>query len=91
MIYHDEPQLLKLLPNSVLFPKKDNTGIIYIDIKSIEEIKKVNSFQTKKSLNPISTIINSKISFDDFASEVSSPDETLFNTANSSLKFVIKK
>ena len=84
----DEQKLLKLLPSSVLIPKKDNTGILYTDIKSIEDIKKVDSAQTRKYLNPISTIVNSKISFDDFASGVSSPDETLFNTANSSLKIV---
>ena len=84
----DEQKLLKLLPSSVLTPKKDNTGILYTDIKSIEEIKKVDSAQPRRYLNPISTLINAKVSFDDFASGVSSPDETLFNTANSSLKIV---
>ncbi len=77
----EEQKLLKLLPSSVLKPKKSKGGIFYEDIDS-------NKTSGKKTLSQINTKINCKISFLNYATGVPSPDENLFNSANSQLKIV---
>ena len=92
----EEQQKNNLLPSSCLKPlTKDD--ILYEDIFPIEDViyaekidpKKPYSgvIQTKK-LKQITPLINCKIYFDDYATGVSSPDETLFETPNSKFKVV---
>ena len=92
----EEQQKNNLLPSSCLKPlTKDD--IFYEDIFPIEDIiyaEKIDSkkpysgiIQTKK-LKQITPLINCKIYFDDYATGVSSPDETLFETPNSQFKVV---
>ena len=97
----EEQQKNKLLPSSCLKPLTKN-DILYEDIFPLETLvfsdKKGSHnqnpnymsgiIQTYKRLSPISPIINCKIYLDDYASGVSSPDETLFEAANSQFKVV---
>ena len=92
----EEQQKNNLLPSKCLKPlTKDD--IIYEDIFPIETIiyadKKDNRNQLfgviqSKKLKQFVPIINCKIYFDDYATGVSSPDETLFETPNSQFKVV---
>ena len=93
----EEQKLLKLLPSSVLKPKRNSTGIFFEDIMSVQEARNSDkdsnlthtiNYQGEKILNPINTRINCKISFIDYATGVPSPDETLFKGPNSQLKIV---
>ena len=97
----EEQQKNKLLPSSCLKPLTKN-DILYEDIFPLDTLvfsdKKgahnqnpnymSGIIQTYKRLSPISPIINCKIYLDDYASGVSSPDETLFEAANSQFKVV---
>ena len=97
----EEQQKNNLLPSNCLKPlTKDD--IFYEDIYPVETLvysnkKEINNrnptfmsgiIQTYKKLNPIHPIINCKIYLDDYASGVSSPDEALFEAANSQYKVV---
>ena len=91
----EEQKLLKLLPSSVLKPRRN--GVFFEDIMSVQEAPKSDkynnnknklNYQGEKILNPINTKINCKISFIDFATGVPSPDENLFKDSNSQLKIV---
>ena len=97
----EEQQKNNLLPSSCLKPlTKDD--ILYEDISPVETLVYSNKkesniqnptflsgiIQTYKRLNPINPIVNCKIYLDDYASGVSSPDETLFEAANSQFKVV---
>ena len=94
----EEQQKNNLLPSSCLKPlTKDE--ILYEDISPEETLvymdKKNNNqnqfsgiIQTYKKLKIYIPGINCKIYFDDYATGVSSPDETLFETPNSQFKVV---
>ena len=97
----EEQQKNNLLPSSCLKPlTKDD--ILYEDIFPVEtlifsdkkEIKNQNPnilsgvIQTYKRLNPLHPSVNCKIYLDDYATGVSSPDETLFEAPNSQFKVV---
>ena len=93
----EEQQKNNLLPSSCLKPlTKDD--ILYEDIFPIETIiygsgKGLRNnpnygAQPYKILNQFVPRINCKIYFDDYATGVSSPDETLFENANSQYKIV---
>ena len=88
----EEQQKNNLLPSSCLKPlTKDE--IIYEDISPVpmlyytekKDIKNQNVFQKLDEYKPF---INCKIYFDDYATGVSSPDETLFEAPNSQFKVV---
>ena len=98
----EEQQKNNLLPSSCLKPlTKDD--IIYEDISPYEALvfddkKEINpnminnkdftGVHTYKKLNQFTPPINCKIYFDSYASGVSSPDETLFESPNSQFKVV---
>ena len=88
----EEQKLLRLLPSSMLIPKKDASGILYEDIKPLIEgtnnpNNTANPTTGKNYMLPIPTKVNTKISFD-YATGVSSPDETLFTAPENKLKIV---
>ena len=85
--------LYNLLPSSCLKPlTKDD--ILYEDIFPIETliygkgVRNNPGAKPYKILNQFIPAINCKIYFDDYATGVSSPDETLFETPNSQFKVV---
>ena len=92
----EEQQKNNLLPSSCLKPlTKDD--ITYEDIFPIESLiygtnkETINSpelVHPYKRLSPYEPKINCKIYFDDYATGVSSPDETLFESPNSQFKVV---
>ena len=98
----EEQQKNNLLPSSCLKPlTKDD--IIYEDISPYEALvfddkkelnpnminnKDYSGVHTYKKLNQFTPLINCKIYFDSYASGVSSPDETLFESPNSQFKVV---
>ena len=89
----EEQQKNNLLPSSCLKPlTKDD--ILYEDIFPIETLiygkgaRNNPGAQPYKVLNQFVPAINCKIYFDDYATGVSSPDETLFETPNSQFKVV---
>ena len=92
----EEQQKNNLLPSSCLKPlTKDD--ITYEDIFPIESLiygtnkEAINSQELVhpyKRLSPYEPRINCKIYFDDYATGVSSPDETLFESPNSQFKVV---
>ena len=88
----EEQKLLRLLPSSMLVPKKDASGILYEDIKPViqgtSNPNNTNNATTGKNyMQPIPTKVNTKISFD-YATGVSSPDESLFTAPENKLKIV---
>ena len=94
----EEQQKNNLLPSSCLKPlSKDD--ITYEDIYPIQQLiyndkKEPNKVQNLDLIHPYKKLdyfipkISCKIYFDDYATGVSSPDETLFETANSQFKVV---
>ena len=89
----EEQQKNNLLPSSCLKPlTKDD--ILYEDIFPIETliygkgVRNNPGAKPYKILNQFIPAINCKIYFDDYATGVSSPDETLFETPNSQFKVV---
>ena len=90
----EEQQKNKLLPSSCLKPLTIN-DILYQDISPIDTIIYTNNTENQisgiiqaKKLKEVSPIVNCKIYLDDYATGVSSPDETLFETPNSQFKVV---
>ena len=95
----EEQQRNNLLPSSSLKPLTRD-GFIYEDIFPVETLvyadqKEANRqnvtsgiIQSYKKLRLFTPKINCKICFDDHATGVSSPDETLFETPNSQFKVV---
>ena len=83
--FREEQKKLNLLLSSVLTPKKDENGIFYKDIKPFND-KKSKSENEKKTLNPISCKIDSKISFIKYATGIPIPQLNLFFSENPELK-----
>ena len=91
----EEQQKNNLLPSKCLRPLIRN-DIFYEDIYPCEiliyqdtnENSKNGIIQTYKKLKEFNSYINCKIYFDGYATGVSSPDETLFETPNSQFKVV---
>ena len=91
----EEQQKNNLLPSKCLQPLIKN-DIFYEDIYPCETLIYQNNepnsitgiIQTYKKLKEFSPFINCKIYFDGYATGVSSPDETLFETPNSQFKVV---
>ena len=91
----EEQQRKKLLPSSCLKPlTKDD--ILYEDIFPIDTIifsdtknpNQISGIIQAKKLKEYNPVINCKIYFDDYATGVSSPDESLFETPHSQFKVV---
>ena len=91
----EEQQKKKLLPSICLKPATRD-DILYEDIAPIDTIiytdtknpNHISGIIQAKKLKEYIPFINCKIYFDDYATGVSSPDETLFETPNSQFKVV---
>lgn len=86
----EQHKLLKLLPSSMLIPKRDITGTLYEDIEPVQQQNNqtVNT-SGKNYLAPKESRINAKI-FLGTATGVSSPHEGLFTNPDNKLKIICR-